>query len=180
MTTIVAIQYDDHCEFLSDSVVNADGRVYVHKDFKKVSENGPYLIGVAGQLVALQFIEHTWTPPALTAKDKKDLFKFVITKVVPSLRVALATENLFTEKSKTADDETLYSILLAINGTVFEIDQELSVAVRGDGLYAIGSGGSYALGALSVGATIDQAMEAAAKNDSNTGAPFVRHTQYKS
>jgi hypothetical protein len=38
--------------------------------------------------------------------------------------------------------------------------------------YGIGSGGGYAVGALSMGATLDQAMEVAAKWDANTRAPF--------
>jgi len=166
LTTIIAIQHDDHCEFLSDSLVNSDGHVYIHKDFQKVTENGKYLIGVAGHLVALQFIEHVWEPPIPTVHDKKDLFKFVIKKVVPSLRAAIGASNMFTDKDKEKD-EPLYNLLIAVNGTVFEIDEQLSVAMRDDGLYAIGSGSSYALGALGVGATVEQAMKVAAKNDNN-------------
>jgi ATP-dependent protease HslVU (ClpYQ) peptidase subunit len=38
--------------------------------------------------------------------------------------------------------------------------------------YAIGSGGGYAIGALSMGASLDQALEVAAKWDSNTRLPM--------
>jgi hypothetical protein len=41
-----------------------------------------------------------------------------------------------------------------------------------EGCYGIGSGGGYGVGALSVGATIRQAMDVAAKWDANTRAPF--------
>jgi ATP-dependent protease HslVU (ClpYQ) peptidase subunit len=40
------------------------------------------------------------------------------------------------------------------------------------GLYAIGSGGDFALGALHAGATVLDAMRIAAVNNNGTSAPF--------
>ena len=41
-----------------------------------------------------------------------------------------------------------------------------------EGFYAVGSGGGYAVGALSMGATLDQALEVAQKWDGGTRGPF--------
>lgn len=45
-----------------------------------------------------------------------------------------------------------------------------------EGFYGIGSGGGYAVGALSKAATLDEAMEIAAKWDANTRGPFDKIT----
>ena len=79
---------------------------------------------------------------------------------------------------KEKEDGDLFSILLSINGQVFEIDQDYSVARRESGVYAIGSGADYALGALTVGASGMEAMQVAASLDVNTHAPFVTIEQF--
>ena len=175
MTTVVAIQYPDRVMMIADSQINSAGQPYFHSDMVKIVERGKYLIGVAGRVVALQAIQNSWTPPSLgTYKGK--LYNFVITKVIPSLKTFIDDSKLFSDKEK--EDGDLFSILLSINGQVFEIDQDYSVARRESGVYAIGSGADYALGALSVGASGMQAIEVAALLDVNTHAPFVTIEQF--
>jgi ATP-dependent protease HslVU (ClpYQ) peptidase subunit len=53
------------------------------------------------------------------------------------------------------------------------------VYLRDDGLYGVGSGSSFALGALAGGATWKQAMQIAARNDVYTAPPFITHRQEK-
>jgi ATP-dependent protease HslVU (ClpYQ) peptidase subunit len=55
---------------------------------------------------------------------------------------------------------------------LFEIDSDFAVAMNDSGLYAIGSGGDYALGALHAGAPVLEAMRIAALNNNGTSAPF--------
>jgi hypothetical protein len=49
--------------------------------------------------------------------------------------------------------------------------------MRDDGIYGIGSGSAYAVGALQAGATWRQAMNIAAKNNVFTAPPFITHKQ---
>ena len=82
---------------------------------------------------------------------------------------------MFSEKEK--EEGELFSILLAVKGEVFEIDEDYSVARRADGIYAIGSGADFALGALMAGAESTDAMQIAASLDVNTHEPFITLTQ---
>jgi ATP-dependent protease HslVU (ClpYQ) peptidase subunit len=50
---------------------------------------------------------------------------------------------------------------------------------RADGLYAIGSGAAYAIGALEAGATPTEAVEIASRNDVMTGLPTQTIKQEK-
>jgi ATP-dependent protease HslVU (ClpYQ) peptidase subunit len=171
MTTVIAIQNNQGVEMIADSQINANGKPYFHPDMVKIVERNKYLIGIAGRVIALQAIQNNWNPPALTATYKDSLYKFVITKIVPSLKMFIEDSKIFTDKEK--EEGELFSVLIAIKGELFEIDEDYSVSRREDGIYAIGSGSDYALGALMAGADIQSAMHIAASLDVNTHAPFI-------
>jgi len=177
MTTIIAIQHADHVVMMADSQINSDGRPYVHPDMTKIIDTGKHLIGVAGDVTALQAFHHLWKPPAPTSRYRGSAFDYVVQKIIPSLRTFIAESKIFTDKEK--DDGASFQMLIAINGQVFEIDEALSVAIREDGFFAIGSGAPYAIGAICAGANVHQAMEIAEQNDVNTGAPFITRVQMK-
>jgi ATP-dependent protease HslVU (ClpYQ) peptidase subunit len=171
MTTVIAIQNNQGVEMIADSQINANGKPYFHSDMVKIVERNKYLIGIAGRVIALQAIQNNWNPPALTATYKDSLYKFVITKIVPSLKMFIDDSKIFTDKEK--EEGELFSVLIAMRGEVFEIDEDYSVSRREDGVYAIGSGADFALGALMAGADIQSAMHIAATLDVNTHAPFI-------
>jgi ATP-dependent protease HslVU (ClpYQ) peptidase subunit len=143
----------------------------------KVVTNGNFIIGAAGDVRALQVILHTWKPPAAVAKDKENIFQFMISKVVPSLKQQLNDYGLLDTKS--SDKEFELYVLIAFNGNIFEIDSDFAVSRSDSGYYGIGTGGDYALGALYAGATPEQAASIAALNDSKTAEPFITETQLK-
>ena len=177
MTTVIALEDDECMQMYADSQINSNGRPYFHSDMVKIIQRNQYVIGVAGYVAALQAIENNWNPPALASNYKGTLYSFVITKVIPSLKAFIDECKMFTDKQK--EDGDLFSILLAIKGNVFEIDQDYSVARRDDGCYAIGSGSDFALGALMAGANAHEAMDIASRNDVNTHAPFIMIEQSK-
>jgi ATP-dependent protease HslVU (ClpYQ) peptidase subunit len=177
MTTVIAIQHDHGVEMIADSQINSTGKPYFHEDMVKIVERNKFLIGVAGRVVALQAIQNSWNPPALSANYKGSIYNFVITKIVPSLKMFIDESKMFSDKEK--EDGELFSILLAIKGEVFEIDEDYSVSRRADGIYAIGSGSDFALGALMAGAESIDAMQIAASLDVNTHAPFISLFQEK-
>jgi ATP-dependent protease HslVU (ClpYQ) peptidase subunit len=177
MTTIIGVEYANRCVVLGDSRVVGDSKIYSHPDMVKVVTNGNFIIGAAGDVRALQVILHTWKPPVAVAKDKDNLFQFMISKVVPSLKKQLNDYGLLDTKSPDKDFE-LY-VLIAYNGSIFEIDSDFAVSRSESGYYGIGTGGDYALGALYAGATPEQAASIAALNDSKTAEPFITETQLK-
>lgn len=175
MTTIVAVQYPDGVVMAADSLVTA-GRKYNHPRMAKITTTGPYLIGGSGEVAACDIVQHIWEPPIPTVNDKKDLYHFMITEVIPSLKRTFKEHEY---KWDAEDDETKFAFLIAIEGEVFEIADDLSVCLDDAGFYGVGSGSSLALGALRVGAEMSKALQVAADVDPYTAAPFIYRTQKK-
>ena len=176
MTTIIGIQYDDHAIIAADSRTTSDGgRPYSHPAVTKITKRGKFLIAGAGLTMPCDTIQHVWKPPALPT-TKKDMYHFMITDVIPSMRTCLK-DNGYTPEKDSGDYDFLF--LIALNGVIYEIDDSFSVYLRDDGIYGIGSGASYAVGALHHGADWRKALQTAAKNDVYTAAPFIMHKQEK-
>ena len=172
MTTIVGVENADGCVIASDSRVAEAGKVYTHPKMIKAIERGSYIIGGAGDYRALQVVLHGWQPPLVNAKAKQNLYEFVINKVAPSLKITLSEAGIEFNKPSDSDEKFELSLLIGINGSLFEIDSDFAVAMNDTGFYAIGSGGDYALGALHAGASVMEAMRIAALNNNGTSAPF--------
>jgi ATP-dependent protease HslVU (ClpYQ) peptidase subunit len=182
MTTIVAVQYKDKVVFAADNQVTGDnGRIYHHPRMEKIAERGEYLIAGSGEVGPCDIAQHIWIPPKLTLKDRQDTYHFMITKVMPSLRKCL-TENGydFNEgKGEGKGDDSRFNFLIAVGGEVFDVADDCSICMSDDGIYGVGSGSSYAIGALHAGAKPLKALEIAAQLDANTSAPFLVKEQYK-
>jgi ATP-dependent protease HslVU (ClpYQ) peptidase subunit len=179
MTTIVGVQTENGCVIASDSRVADNGKVYTHPDMVKAVERGNYIIAGAGDYRALQVVLHGWQPPIVTAKAKTNIYEFAINKVAPSLKSTLNEAGIdFNKVSDNSDDKFELQLLIAINGTILEIDSDFAIAMNDTNLYAIGSGGDYALGALHAGASVLDAMRIAALNNNGTSAPFHILEQY--
>ena len=162
MTTIIGIEDLDGCTLLADSQTTSGDRPYFDKSLAKIVRRGDYLIAVAGSGRASDIINWRWRIP--DADDAVDLYEFMITHIVPSVRLTLSANNFSQEK-----DEDLYVMLSAIHGRIFEIETDGTVLVRQDGTYGIGTGAPYAIGALAAGATPREAMQIAFRNDIYTG-----------
>lgn len=182
MTTIVAVQYGDKVTFAADNQVTGDnGRRYNHPDMKKIVQLGEFLVAGSGEVQPCDVIQHQWTPPKVTAKDREDVYHFMITKVMASLRDCLTKNGYdFNEgKGDGKSDENRFNFLIAVCGEVFDVADDLSVCRSGDGIYGIGSGSPYAIGALHAGAKPKKAVEIASKLDVNTSGPIQIVEQYK-
>lgn len=176
MTTIIGIQADDHCLIAADSRTTSDGgRPYSHPQVAKVTKRGKFIIAGAGTVMPCDTIQHIWKPPAVPA-NKKDMYHFMVTDVAPSIRNCLKDNGY--ERSKDSDDYD-FLFLIALNGVIYEMDDSYAVYLRDDGFYGIGSGSSYAIGALQHGADWRKALQIAAKNDVYTAPPFISHKQEK-
>jgi len=179
VTTIVAVQHDWGVEIGSDlQTTNGDNRAYNGaRMVKQISRDG-YIIACGGTAAPCDVAMYLWQPPVVpkvTKKHRPDMYQFAITEVVPSLRLALAEIGYKMDES----DKATFSCLLVANGEVFLIESDGTVMHHQSGIYGIGSGGSYAVGALYAGASMMQALETAALNDAFTSGPFVIDTQAK-
>lgn len=181
MTTIVGVQYEHSSVIWVDSRVTDDnGRIFSHPDMKKFAEIGDFIIAGSGETLPCDIAQHLWIPPKLTPKDKKDIYKFMITKVMPSLRKCLSDNGFnFEEENDKKKDGERFHFIISCCGELFDIDQELSVCRDESGFYVAGSGGEYALAALWAGAVPEEAMSIASKISAYTAEPFYSIEQYK-
>lgn len=176
MTTIIGIQEPDGCLIAADSRTTTEkGRPYTHPITTKITKRGKFLIAGAGTTQPCDIVQHIWKPPTIPA-NTKDMYHFMITTIIPSMRECLK-DNGFIPSTDSDDYDFLF--LIAVNGTIYEVDDSYSVLMRDDGLYGIGSGSPYAVGALAANANWKKAMQVAAKNDVYTAPPFIVHRQEK-
>jgi ATP-dependent protease HslVU (ClpYQ) peptidase subunit len=178
MTTILAVQHEDKVVFGADSQTTATtGKRYTHPHMTKLTEKGHYIVACAGDVAACDIVHYLWTPPNPKVTDWENTYVFVVTRVVPSLKECFKTHEYKWQNDK--DDEGGFTILLAVGGTVFEIDDDMSVSLDVGGLYGVGSGSDFGIGALASGATLKKALSISAKFDVYTAAPFIFKTQEK-
>ena len=179
MTTIVAVQQRDKVLFGADSQVTAgNGRVANHPQMVKISKRGEFIIAGSGECAPCDIAQHIWMPPKPSNAEAEDLYHFMIAKVVPSLKQCFK-DNEYKWNEADDDGETKFAFLIAIGGTVFELADDMSIALDSKGFYGVGSGSSYAIGALAQGATVEEALKIASKYDAYTSAPFMFLEQSK-
>lgn len=100
----------------------------------------------------------------------------MVTKVSTSLKKCLKEKGY--EKDKL-DKDSGFLVLIALKGNLYEIDETCTISMRDDGIYGIGSGSKYAIGALQAGADWNTALTIAEKNDIYTAQPFIYRSQVK-
>lgn len=198
MTTIVGVQGDGFAVICADSRISSiDGGGLsqigtLREGSSKVSSNGKYLLGAAGDVRAINIIHHVFQPPTPPPNLKgKKLDQFFTAKFIPALRECFDTQGYSIpdrdDKEHIAEHGSV--ILVAINGTIYIVDGDYSWASEANSIYAIGSGSSYALGAMHVlthnkKQTVQQAkthalkaLAVSAKFDPHTGPPYHTYIQ---
>ena len=177
MTTIIGLEYSDSCVLVADSQTTDDsGFIYNHPQVKKIAEINGYLIAGSGEVLPCDVAQHIWEPPVPTKTDKKDLYHFMISKVMPSLRKTLQANGFNFDEPKT---EQRFQFLIAVCGEIFDVDDDLGVSRSASNVYAAGSGAAYALGAMHAGADAYEAMEIASKLTAFTAGPYLSKIQFK-
>lgn len=181
MTTIIGIQRHDRAEIYTDSRVTDDnGRVYSHPDMQKFAERGDFIIAGSGEVLPCDIAQKLWSPPKLLPKDKKDIYTFMISKAMPSLRKCLSENGYnFDEDHDKKKDGERFHFIISCCGELFDVDQELSVCRNEYGIYTVGSGGEIALGAVLAGADPLTALGHVAKVSAYTAPPFYSIEQFK-
>jgi len=199
MTTILGIQGETFALICVDSRISSfdsSGSAYqvntLREGSSKVAVNGKYLLGAAGDVRAINILHHVFQPPipAVNLKGKK-LDQFFTAKFIPSLRQCFENEGyaIPDKEDKEHMAEQASQILVVIHGSIYVVDGDYSWTSDSSGVYALGTGSSYALGALQAlhSSTITtpqqakkialKAMAIAAKYDPYTGAPFHTFVQ---
>jgi ATP-dependent protease HslVU (ClpYQ) peptidase subunit len=199
MTTIVAIQGDGYALLGTDSRISSfdsSGMAYqittLGAGSSKLGTNGKYVLGAAGDVRAINILHHAFTPPTppATAKGKR-LDAFITNKFVPALRECFETQGYAMpdneEKEHLAQQNS--TIVVAIHGIIYVIESDYGWTSDSNGIYAVGTGAPYALGALNAllgNRSVDiatgkrivtKALSIAGKFDPYTGSPFTTVVQ---
>jgi ATP-dependent protease HslVU (ClpYQ) peptidase subunit len=177
VTTIVALCKNGNVTMGADSQVTDGNRKNNHVKMEKISKKNGYLIAGSGDSQPCDVLQHIFVPPVPTAKEKEDMYHFMISKFVPAMRECLEENGYKNDKE---DKESGFNMIIAYNGEVFDIGDDLSVVLNQDGIYGVGAGSPFAIGALYAGASVTEALEIAAKNDVYTSGPFQVIRQQKS
>lgn len=195
MTTIVGLQGDGFAVVATDSRVSSiDGSGFAYQvgtlsaGTSKIAQNGKYLLGAAGDVRAINILHHAFVPPtpAPSMRGKK-LDQFVTLKFIPALRDTFE-EAGYTASSKDEPAEHGSTILVVINGTIYIVEGDYSWTSDSNGIYAIGSGAPYALGAIQAlhpktctpqqaKTILTKALNITAKFDPYTGPPVQTYIQ---
>ena len=178
MTTIIGIETKQGVLLAADSLTSDIrlGKRYKHEAQPKISEVGQYLIAGSGNSFVCDLIQNSWKPIHPNAKEKKNLFKFLISKVAPTMRKLVEDAGYEAPENPDGPD---YTFLIAINGELFEMWDDFSPLKTEHGFYGIGSGSSFALGALKAGANWERALEISCEMSFYSEPPFLVRTQKK-
>lgn len=169
MTTIIAKvnEKSGTIDMAWDSQATAGPRTY-HTD-KVVTVNGQFRIGVAGHARYGDILQYAGGVPHIHDSDLEDesfdARGWLITQAVPAwIRALKEAEKEHLEREDWANGVAL--IILA--GRIFELGRDFSVTE--DLEYGgIGSGSSYAIGAMAAGKSVEAAIKIAAEHDPGTG-----------
>jgi len=142
---------------------------------------------------AINILHHVFQPPQFTASLKgKKLDQFITSKFVPALRECFEKQGYAVPTEKETSShlaEHGSTVMVSVNGSIYIVDGDYSWTADSTGIYAMGTGSPYALGALQAlvsNKTLTpaqakkvalKAISIAAKNDPYTGSPFHCYIQ---
>lgn len=198
MTTIIGIQGEDYTLIGTDtriSSIDGDGMAYqvstLATGHSKIATTGRYLLGAAGDMRAINLLHHAFTPPIPTPTlTGKRLDKFITLDFIPALRTCFE-EHGYSQPQDSGQHiaEQGSNIIVSINARLYIIENDYSWTSDTQGIYAIGTGAPYALGAAQALKPTNvptptqakqlatKALTIAAKYDPHTGPPIHTYTQ---
>lgn len=196
MTTLIGIQGDGFAVVGADTRISSfdnSGNAYQFSTLgsgsSKISTNGKYILGAAGDMRAINLLHHAFSPPTPTPGLRgKKLDAFITAKFIPTLIECFNTNGYSIPDSRGEKEhisEQNSTIMAVVNGSIYVIENEYSWVNESSGVYAAGTGAPYALGALTVilqqktklniptaKNAVLKALSVASKFDPYSGAPF--------
>lgn len=144
MTTLIAFQHDDFCVIAADTQTTGYDMRSDCSPMGKIAKNGKYLVSAAGLVRGMNLIQHAFNPPA--PPRTKDLDKFMVTNFIPTLRKTFAVSG-YDIKSDGVPASFENDFIVAVNGTLYFIDEGYGLERTKDKIYCTGTGMKLALGA---------------------------------
>lgn len=163
MTTVVMKEHEGGVWAAWDTQATLGARVMSLVQ-PKVFVNGPFVFGVAGTLKGLMHIQAAKFD---TIFQDESVENYLLLYMIPEIRDIL--KSVDEEPNEGGSFEL--DIVVGINGKLYDISGLNEPLQQTTGVYALGSGSDYALGALEMGATPIEAVQVAVKYDAFSGGP---------
>ena len=183
MTTLAGIQGNGWCAIGADSRVVDTGQVIeLSKNAGKIFKKNGYIVAVAGDFRVAQILQHSFEFPKYTPFSSVEACdKFFTAELIPQWKAE------YEDIGYVVDKELGSVVLVAVGPYLYAMGDDWTWARDKRGIYAVGTGGNYALGALAAYApakTADDAMvqikgaiKIASQYDPNTAEPAFIYTQ---
>jgi len=200
MTTILGVQGEGFSVICTDSRISSMDEsgftsqiITLAKNSSKVAVNGKYLLGAAGDVRAINILHHVFVPPVPSpGLSGSKLDSFFTNKFVPTLRNTFEVQGYAAPERDNSSHiaEQGSTVICSVHGYIYVVDGDYSWTSDATGLYALGTGSAYGLGALSVlfnkkkelnplqtKSLCLKAIAIAAKYDPHTGPPYYTYIQ---
>lgn len=152
MTTIIAQQTEDGTiRFAWDSQTTYGQRHLVGAE--KVFKNGPVTFGVSGTVRTSDILKHMTVPARGKTKDTR---QWIVKTLVPAIIKEMKAVDAGLMEDGQINSES--SVILSVDDQVGVLGSDFSFVQDATGVYGVGSGASFALGAMGVGASPKQAV----------------------
>lgn len=155
MTTIIAQQGPSGTiKFAWDSQTSWGNRH--HAGSEKVFQNGPVTFGVSGTVRTSDILKHMKVP---ARGNTKTAYEYIVTKLVPAIIKELKAVDAGYMENNQINSES--HVIVSVDGEVWYLGADFAFVQDSTGVYGVGSGSSFALGAMGVGASPKQAVQVA-------------------
>lgn len=201
MTTIIGIQGEGWSVVGADSKISSfaedgfiSGQSILPPHASKLVNRDGYVMGAAGDVRAINLLHHVFEPPsARYATTPEKIDQHITKRLVPALRACFDAEGFSPPENEKREHQAEHSstIIVSVKARLYVIENDYSWTQDATGIYAIGTGCQYALGALHLltnntvkKMTIDKAVQIVEKalsvaghHDPYTGGPSHICTQ---
>ena len=171
MTTIIAAKTSDGIVFGFDSRISIGYEIQEELSQTKVVVNSGLIMGFSGESRAAQLMGCVSLPNYYEYEGTDTEHSYLVTVVIPKFRELLKQEQAVTYENGRLNTNIL--AIICLNNKLFMVDGSLGVLEPSRKFVSIGSGSDYALGALTAGASVLEALEIAADFDMKTGGKLI-------
>ena len=144
MSCIVAVKTENEIVVGADNLMSGWNSKF-HVDGCKLFENDGIIYGFAGGLRLLNLLKHTFEPPLF--KRGQSTEDYIHNDYVPAFRELLKINGMLTNEGQVVEG-IRFSIIIVIEGSIYELFTDFSIFENGLEYIASGSGQEYAYGSL--------------------------------
>ena len=142
MTCIIALEYEGKVWMGGDSAITSGWNIQLTAN-PKIFKLGYFVIGYTSSFRMGQLLQYDLEIPENT-EDNDDI-RYLVTKFIPAVRDCLKNGG-YTQIENNREEGGFF--LVGYRGKAYKIADDFQITRMANGFVAVGSGESYALGAL--------------------------------